>query len=210
MTARDWLGNSIIDRTTGDMLGRVIRLMAAPDRRAAIFLVIRPADPCLPLMALPWEKAVPGKPALADTDAFLPLSSASSLGAKWENPLPLGMPGFSEAGSSLGRCCDAVLAEDGKITDFLFSSGTSVASENIACIGNAAIIQGSRETPAEAIHPPLPVPSPLLGRIVTRQITRPDGRELARQGQVVDAELLAEAERSGRIVALTLHTKPSE
>ena len=39
MTAKDWLGNHIIDRTTGNRLGQVIRLMAAPDHKTAVCLV---------------------------------------------------------------------------------------------------------------------------------------------------------------------------
>ena len=50
----------------------------------------------------------------------------------------------------------------------------------------------------------------LLGRIITQQLTAPDGAILAQQGQVVDEALIDAATRAQRRVALTVHSRPAQ
>ena len=212
MTAKDWLGNHIIDRTTGNRLGQVIRLMAAPDHKTAVCLVIRPCDPRMPLLTLPWEKAISGQPALACVDDCQPLTSDSPFWEHWAYQLPLGLPGFNVEGSSPGLCCDAALDDHGRITVLSFSGGMEIPAADIACVGKDAIIldNNPESFPAEQRSAPSPIDSPLLGKIVTRDIAAPDGSLLARKGQRVDADLLTTMTNAGRMVALTLHTQNEE
>ena len=209
MTAKDWLGNSVIDRATGEPLGRVIRLIASSDRKAAVCLVIRPVDPRMPLMVLPWEKAIPGSPALAFGTDCQPFTHSSPFWESWDRQLPLGLPALDVNGASPGHCCDTELNEKGAITGFLFSAGSQVDAENIACIGSAAIILG-KASELSAVQPTQQPLSPLLGRILTQDIILSSGEVLAHKDAVVDEALLKKAEAAGRLVALTLHTKPAD
>lgn len=163
----------------------------------------------MPLTVLSWEKALPGKPALAFGADCQPFTDSSPFWDSWDHQLPFGLPGLDAGGASPGRCCDAELNETGTVTGFLFSAGTHVAAENIACIGSAAIILGKTSELSD-VQPIQQSCSPLLGRIVTQDIMLPSGEVLARADTIVDKVLLQRVEAAGRLVALTLHTKPAD
>ena len=223
MWAREWLGKKVIDLNTGASLGRIIRLVADDGRRAVLYLVLRPGDMRRPLLALPFRHAYPGNPVLAAQADCQALAPDTPCWRAWIHQLPLGLPGLSAQEPAAGRCLDAELDADGAVLQLRFSSGLTAPAAAVACVGPEAVIlshsQPSRpEEPealpraAEASTPPSisEAASPLLGRVITQQLTAPDGTILAQQGQVVDEALIDAATRAQRRVALTVHSRPAQ
>lgn len=223
MWAREWLGKKIIDLNTGALLGRVIRLVTDEGLMAVRYLVLRPADMRQRLLALPFRHAYPGNPALAALADCQPLAPDTPCWQSWMRQLPLGLPGLSAQEPPAGRCLDAELDADGTVLRLRFASGLTALAAAIACVGPEAVIlshnQPARvaetDTPppaaGPAVTPPAPeASSPLLGRIITQQLTAPDGTILAQQGQVVDEALIDAATRAQRRVALTVHSRPAQ
>lgn len=222
MWAREWLGTKVIDLNTGALLGRVIRLVADKGLMAVRYLVLRPGDLRRPLLALPFRHAYPGNPVLAALADCQPLAPDTACWQAWICQLPLGLPGLSAQEPPAGRCLDAELDADGAVLQLRFASGLTAPADAVACVGPEAVIL-SRSQPARpaapaaspATEPPVPspapeAPSPLLGRIITQQLTAPDGAILAQQGQVVDEALIDAATRAQRRVALTVHSRPAQ
>ncbi len=222
MWAREWLGTKVIDLNTGALLGRVIRLVADEGLMAVRYLVLRPGDLRRPLLALPFRHAYPGNPVLAALADCQPLAPDTACWQAWICQLPLGLPGLSAQEPPAGRCLDAELDADGAVLQLRFASGLTAPADAVACVGPEAVIL-SRSQPARpaapaaspATEPPVPspapeAPSPLLGRIITQQLTAPDGAILAQQGQVVDEALIDAATRAQRRVALTVHSRPAQ
>ncbi len=226
MWAREWLGKKVIDLDTGTSLGRVIRLVAEEGLMAVSYLVLRPGDVRQPLLALPFQHAYPGNPVLAARASCQPLAPDTPCWEAWPRQLPWGLPGLSAQDRTAGRCLDAELNEAGAVLRLRFSSGLMAPAAAIACIGPEAVILSSNpgaepsavHTPSTPADPPATpaVPavseaaSPLLGRVITQELTAPDGTILAQQGQVVDQALIDAATRAQRRVALTVHSRPAQ